>query len=117
MTVITGQSGVGKSTLLNALDISLNLETNQISKALGRGKHTTRHVELMNLYDGYVADTPGFSSLELEMEPIKREHIMILMNMLLIVSLEDVCMIVNLIVLLKRLLMKERFLKNVMNII
>ena len=69
VTVITGQSGVGKSTLLNALDISLNLETNQISKALGRGKHTTRHVELMNLYDGYVADTPGFSSLELEMEP------------------------------------------------
>ena len=52
----------------------------------------------MNLYDGYVADTPGFSSLELEMEPIEREHIMILMNMLLIVSLEDVCMIVNLIV-------------------
>ena len=71
VTVITGQSGVGKSTLLNALDISLNLETNQISKALGRGKHTTRHVELMNLYDGYVADTPGFSSLELEMEPIE----------------------------------------------
>ncbi len=69
VTVITGQSGVGKSSLLNALDISLDLETNQISKALGRGKHTTRHVELLQLYDGYVADTPGFSSLDLEMEP------------------------------------------------
>ncbi len=69
VTVITGQSGVGKSSLLNALDIHLNLETNQISKALGRGKHTTRHVELLKMYDGYVADTPGFSSLELYMEP------------------------------------------------
>ncbi len=69
VTVITGQSGVGKSSLLNALDISLNLETNQISKALGRGKHTTRRVELLKMYDGYVGDTPGFSSLELEMEP------------------------------------------------
>ncbi|MDD8049343.1 MAG: ribosome small subunit-dependent GTPase A [Thomasclavelia sp.] len=69
VTVITGQSGVGKSSLLNALDISLNLETNQISKALGRGKHTTRHVELIKMYEGLVADTPGFSNLELEMEP------------------------------------------------
>lgn len=69
VSVITGQSGVGKSSLLNALDISLDIRTNQISKALGRGKHTTRHVELLPLYDGYVADTPGFSSLELEMEP------------------------------------------------
>lgn len=69
VSVITGQSGVGKSSLLNALDITLELQTNQISKALGRGKHTTRHVELIPLYQGYVADTPGFSSLELEMEP------------------------------------------------
>lgn len=71
VTVITGQSGVGKSSLLNVLDINLNLETNEISQALGRGKHTTRHVELMKLYDGYVADTPGFSSLELEMDPVE----------------------------------------------
>lgn len=47
ITVITGQSGVGKSSLLNALDINLNLETNIISKSLGRGKLTTRHVELL----------------------------------------------------------------------
>lgn len=71
ITVITGQSGVGKSSLLNALDIQLNIDTNEISKALGRGKHTTRHVELIKMYDGYVADTPGFSSLELKMEPIE----------------------------------------------
>lgn len=70
VTVITGQSGVGKSSLLNALDIHLNIDTNTISKALGRGKHTTRHVELLKMYGGYVADTPGFSSLELEGEPV-----------------------------------------------
>ncbi|MCM1371210.1 MAG: ribosome small subunit-dependent GTPase A [Clostridium sp.] len=64
LTVFTGQSGAGKSTLLNKLDMSLNLKTNDISYALGRGKHTTRHVELINIYDGLVADTPGFSSLD-----------------------------------------------------
>lgn len=74
ITVITGQSGVGKSSLLNALDIHLNIETNEISKVLGRGKHTTRHVELLKMYGGYVADTPGFSSLELTMEPIDLAH-------------------------------------------
>ena len=63
ITVITGQSGVGKSTLLNMLDSTLELKTNEISHALGRGKHTTRHVELIELFDGLVADTPGFSSL------------------------------------------------------
>jgi len=64
-TVFTGQTGAGKSTLLNKLDKTLNLETNEISKALGRGKHTTRHVELINLYKGKVLDTPGFSSIDL----------------------------------------------------
>ena len=63
-TVFTGQSGAGKSTLLNKLDSTLNLKTNEISIALGRGKHTTRHVELLDLYGGLIADTPGFSSLE-----------------------------------------------------
>ncbi len=66
-SVITGQSGVGKSSLLNTLNIDLQLQTNEISKALGRGKHTTRHVELCEILGGYVGDTPGFSSLELEM--------------------------------------------------
>ena len=65
LTVITGQSGAGKSTLLNTLDKNLELKTNEISKALGRGKHTTRHVELYHIYDGLVVDTPGFSAIDL----------------------------------------------------
>ena len=64
-TVFTGQTGAGKSTLLNKLNKSLNLETGEISKALGRGKHTTRHVELISMYKGKVLDTPGFSSIDL----------------------------------------------------
>lgn len=64
-TVFTGQTGAGKSTLLNMLDSSLQLKTGEVSKALGRGKHTTRVVELFSLFDGKVLDTPGFSSLEL----------------------------------------------------
>lgn len=65
VSVFTGQSGAGKSTLLNKLNVDLNLETNDISYKLGRGKHTTRHVELMNVMNGLVADTPGFSKLNL----------------------------------------------------
>lgn len=62
--VFTGQSGAGKSTLLNKLDSTLKLKTGEISLALNRGKHTTRHTELFELYGGLVADTPGFSALE-----------------------------------------------------
>lgn len=65
ITVVAGQSGVGKSSLLNELDPSLQIETNKVSTHLGRGKHTTRHVELISVAGGLVADTPGFSSLEL----------------------------------------------------
>ncbi len=64
ISVFTGQSGAGKSTLLNKLDESLQIKTNEISIALGRGKHTTRHVELIPLYEGLVADTPGFSAVD-----------------------------------------------------
>ena len=64
ITVLTGQSGVGKSTLLNKLDSRLSLKTDTISASLKRGKHTTKHVELYDLYDGLVADTPGFSTLD-----------------------------------------------------
>lgn len=64
LSVLTGQTGVGKSSLLNSLKKDLNLATGEISKALGRGKHTTRHVELLQIEDGLVADTPGFSSLD-----------------------------------------------------
>ena len=65
VTVFTGQTGAGKSTLLNKLDKRLNLETGEISKALGRGKHTTRHVELISLFNGKVLDTPGFSDVDI----------------------------------------------------
>ena len=64
LTVFMGQSGAGKSTLLNHISPDLNLETGEISDSLGRGRHTTRHVELLPLYDGLVADTPGFSSID-----------------------------------------------------
>jgi ribosome biogenesis GTPase len=62
----TGNTGVGKSTLLNNLFPSLELETGETSKKLGRGKHTTRHSELFKYDGGYVADTPGFSSLDIQ---------------------------------------------------
>ncbi|WP_075980971.1 ribosome small subunit-dependent GTPase A [Bacillus massilinigeriensis] len=73
ISVFAGQSGVGKSSLLNALKPELELKTNDISSHLGRGKHTTRHVELIHIGNGLVADTPGFSSLEfneVEMEDL-----------------------------------------------
>ena len=66
VTAFTGNSGVGKSTLLNCIDENLLLETGDISQKLKRGKHTTRHVELYPLEGGgYIADTPGFSSIDL----------------------------------------------------
>ncbi len=71
LTVFTGQSGAGKSTLLNKLNPNLNLKTNEISYALGRGKHTTRHVELLELFGGMVADTPGFSAINFNMNNIE----------------------------------------------
>ncbi|WP_174733884.1 ribosome small subunit-dependent GTPase A [Mesobacillus harenae] len=64
ISVFAGQSGVGKSSLLNAIRPDLDLKTDDISSHLGRGKHTTRHVELIKVGNGLVADTPGFSSLE-----------------------------------------------------
>lgn len=65
-SVFAGQSGVGKSSLLNAIRPDLHLKTDEISNSLGRGKHTTRHVELIPAAGGLVADTPGFSSLDFD---------------------------------------------------
>lgn len=72
ITVFMGQSGAGKSTLLNRIVPELALEIGVISESLGRGKHTTRHVELLPICDGLVADTPGFSSIDfLEIEAVE----------------------------------------------
>ena len=63
--VLTGQTGAGKSSLLNKLNPNFNLATNEISKALGRGVHTTRHTQMFKYENAYIVDTPGFSSLDL----------------------------------------------------
>lgn len=75
ISAFTGNSGVGKSTLLNAIDSSLELQTGEISKKLGRGRHTTRHAELYKLDNGgYIADTPGFSTFETNKYDIIRKE-------------------------------------------
>jgi len=75
ISVVAGSSGVGKSSLLNAIEPGFELQTGEVSQKLNRGKHTTRHVELLPLaLGGLVADTPGFSSLDLPLD-IKREEL------------------------------------------
>ncbi len=64
LTVFMGQTGAGKSTLLNKILPELSLKTGEISTSLGRGRHTTRHVELLPIAGGLVADTPGFGAIE-----------------------------------------------------
>jgi ribosome biogenesis GTPase len=59
-----GQTGAGKTTLLNFIAPEMNLETGETSDKLGRGRHTTRHVEFFHVADGLIADTPGFSNLD-----------------------------------------------------
>lgn len=64
VTVLCGPSGAGKSTLINTLKESYHMQTGEVSDKIGRGKHTTRHSELIDVEDGYIVDTPGFSTLE-----------------------------------------------------
>ena len=74
LCVLAGNTGVGKSTLLNAIDPALALKTGETSQKLGRGRHTTRVTELFALCGGLIADTPGFSSLETaQLELIKKD--------------------------------------------
>ena len=77
LTAFTGNSGVGKSSILNRLCPQLQLPTGEVSEKLGRGRHTTRHVELYRLdEDTYVADTPGFSSFDTDqMDLILKENL------------------------------------------
>lgn len=72
----SGNSGVGKSSLLNALEPGLGLETGVVSEKLGRGRHTTRHVEIFPAGGAFVADTPGFASFDMEqLPPIPKEEL------------------------------------------
>ncbi len=76
VSVFAGNSGVGKSSILNGIDPTLVLPTGEISQKLGRGRHTTRTATLYHLAGGYIVDTPGFSSLDLEqVEPIDKEEL------------------------------------------
>ncbi|MDE5584156.1 MAG: ribosome small subunit-dependent GTPase A [Ruminococcus sp.] len=75
VSALTGNSGVGKSTLLNAIDPKLNIPTAEISRKLGRGKHTTRTARLYKLSEGgYIADTPGFSTFDTNRYDIIRKN-------------------------------------------
>lgn len=74
--VFAGNSGVGKSSILNVIDPSLELTTGEISEKLGRGRHTTRTATLYRMAEGYLVDTPGFSSLDMEqVESIDKEEL------------------------------------------
>ena len=66
ISAFTGNTGVGKSSMLNSLFPEFEIQTAEISKKLGRGRHTTRHSELYKIHGGYVADTPGFSTVDIE---------------------------------------------------
>ncbi|WP_029453292.1 ribosome small subunit-dependent GTPase A [Clostridium algidicarnis] len=69
VTVLCGPSGSGKSTILNSLIGNYKMETGEVSKKIGRGKHTTRHSELIQIEQGFLLDTPGFSTLDVDIMP------------------------------------------------
>ncbi|MBL4930830.1 ribosome small subunit-dependent GTPase A [Clostridium paridis] len=74
VTVLCGPSGAGKSTLINVFSQETKMETGEVSEKIGRGKHTTRHSELLTIENGYVVDTPGFSTLDISF--IEKEKLM-----------------------------------------
>ncbi len=75
LNAFTGNSGIGKSSILNALYPDFGIETGEVSEKLGRGRHTTRHVELFPADGGFIADTPGFSSFDVEGEIVRKEEL------------------------------------------
>ena len=75
VTVFAGPSGVGKSSLMNALDENLNLKVGKVSEKILRGKHTTRISELIKFHNGYVVDTPGFSAVDLKEAGITKNNL------------------------------------------
>lgn len=76
ISAFTGNSGIGKSSILNKIDPRFEITVGDISRKIERGKHTTRHVELLKVQDGYVADTPGFSSFEItKMDKLDKKYL------------------------------------------
>ena len=76
VSAFTGNSGVGKSSILNALEPDFGIATGEISEKLGRGRHTTRHVELFSVSGGLIADTPGFSAFDTDKGEIREKEVL-----------------------------------------
>ena len=76
VSAFTGNSGVGKSSIINALEPDFGIATGEISEKLGRGRHTTRHVELFSVSGGLIADTPGFSAFDTDKGEIREKEVL-----------------------------------------
>lgn len=116
ITVFMGQTGVGKSTLLNRIAPELKLETGEISDSLGRGRHTTRAVSLYDVHGGKIADTPGFSSLDYEVDNAEDLSEAFRKSVKLVMAVNSVLVPIpmSLLVLLRMRLKMAKFGKSVM---